>query len=415
MFVRANPLPSAPKWENSPIGSHKTSLWKKAGRVFTPIILGARFVIANPLTIGCTLVNSARYIANGTKELFGVAKDDYLLGPARLISGVSVMMRVNNIAHSIIDFVKGGHNDKADSLLSMVSDLGTIGDAVSTFAQGLESVGAVAAKSILWATPLLIVSMGLEAAGLVLGIKGIVETYLLSHKLFKDKNPKEYTIDDYQEKVNYLEERRVKERLLDRKFFRVDREQLGDRLLDIELEAKRKINSENPLEKEQGENLIRRTMKTLKGRLTTRIISYAVGVVAAATCLVGLSILLAVPGMQPLGFALLAVGVVVSLARCGADFALDYRFKKAMKLAKMAEDDSKFPGFPKAKKKKKKKINEAFKLEYKPLKDKNIKQNKLTKIKKMYDDFNNKISHVTSNLLARRPKWFSDEKVPEAA
>ena len=407
MFTRTVPTINSPQWEGVRIGSHKDGFWQKAeryskpilhatGHCFKPVILGAKFVIENPWTVGSSVINGARYVANATKEVFGVSNDQYLLGPARLISGGTVLMKINTIAHSIFDFFKGNWNEKIDNSLVVISEVGAIGDAISTFAQGLESVGAVAAKSILWATPLLIVSMGLEVAGIALGLKGLVETHFLASKLFKGKKAKECTIDDYHEAMCYMEKRREKERFFDRKFFKAD-QRLGDRLSEIEVEAENKLSSSDPRVREQGANLIRRTVSALKGRLTARIISYAVGIVAAITCLVGLTILLAVPSLQPLGFALLAVGITLSLGRCGYDFVSDYRFKKHLGLNNMKAFD--FSIFPKAKKKKKKQSNEAFKLE--PIKDKHIKQHKLAKVKKMYHEFTSKVSAVSDDLLGR--------------
>lgn len=337
---------------------------EKVGAVFNvfvgkPIKFTAEYINLKALIVGCALVNCARYVANLSKGLFGIKPEVYMLGPARLIAGVQVPLSLYDIAQNIVILAKGTFGEKVDGLFSVIGGVGTIGDAVSTFASGLESVGAVAAKSIMWATPLLVVSIGLEVAGIIVSLKGMVETHLLSRELFKNaslhKSAEEYTLEDYRQGVEHLGQRIDSEFTFASKYFRSDKEKLADRMLDIELEAQQLLNSPEPEKQQEGKNLLHRTMNILKGRLTKRILSYAVGILAATVCIIGIVILLAVPPLQPLGFALLAVGITVSLIRLGVDYIIDREFYKEMGMNKVPVSKKVFPLFPAEEKKGRKK------------------------------------------------------------
>lgn len=283
-----------------------------------------------------TFVSSFRYGANASKKLLGFADDVYLLGPLRMLAGIKIPISVTNIFGLSKEVAEGKGMEKADALLNISAEIGDIGDAVSTFACGLGSTGLVAARSIVWATPLLAASVPFEAIGVLVSVKQWVQTYFFGNNFNKmmgsEKAPEEYTLADYRKGLAAMEKGREEKRYYFRQHFNTNEDKLVDRLIDIDLEVAGKLNSQNPEEIKAGQEMLHKTAKTLKGRVSTVNWSRLWGAVAGTVQIIGISILIASPAFIPIpvGFTFLTVGAVLSIAKFVFDRYMNARFEKAI-------------------------------------------------------------------------------------
>ena len=223
-------------------------------------------------------------------------------------------------------------SELVDTILNTISDTGFIGDSISTCASGLESIGLVAAKSVAWATPLLVGCLVLEVAGVIFGWKAATETVQLYNKFHQkaalDKKVDDYTLEDYQKAVRYLEKRGEKESTFYGKFFGLDKEKFADRLIDIEFEARAKIAAGQD---KDAKVLLYQTIKTVNNFVISRTISSGMSAVSATSGLSGVSIAMTFPPVAVVGYSLLTFAAVTSLVRCGYDLVNKYKMENAMK------------------------------------------------------------------------------------
>src|SRR5262249_23731602 len=146
-----------------------------------------------------------------------------------------------------------------------------------------------------WSTPLLLVSLALEAIGMVVHVKAFAENHFFSEKLSREaslqKPADQYTLTDYKLGMTAIEQEQEKDRNFISKHFGCDKEKLMDRLHVIEQSSTALMESASPEDKAQVQKAMHSTMQTLKDRLFTTKLSHAVNVVATAVGIIGVLLL----------------------------------------------------------------------------------------------------------------------------
>lgn len=297
--------------------------------------LKGRVLRVEYVTFSCSLIKGIRFVLSAASDFLPLVPSPQALSSLKFVSGVSIPIALYQMSENIVKVAKGTFNEKIDVFLDTTFNLGLVGDSISCIASGLEGVGLVAAKSMMWATPLAIVSVSLEVAGIVLNIKESVENFIFRGQLSKvaglNKRVEHYEIEDYRKGFDFLVEKRKKERTFLNKHFRINEKKLLNRLVDIENEAREKIQSANSFLVDEGKSLLHNTMSALKRRVTTRMISNTLAILSGVTSIVGLSIIMFTP-IAPLGYAFLAVGVVLGIAKVVFDYETTRRFENELQL-----------------------------------------------------------------------------------
>lgn len=297
--------------------------------------LKGRVLRVEYVTFSCSLIKGIRFVLSAVADFLPLAPNPQALSSLKFVSGVNIPIALYQMSENIVKVAKGTLNEKIDVFLDTTFNLGLIGDSISGVGSALEGVGLVAAKSMMWATPLAIVSVSLEVAGIVLNIKESVENFIFRGQLSKeaglDKTVEHYGVEDYRKGFDFLVQQRTRERSFLNKHFRVNDKKLLNRLRDIESEAREKIQSANSFLVNEGKSLLHNTMSALKRRVTTRMISNTLAILSGVTSIVGLFIILFTP-IAPLGYAFLAIGVVLGIAKVAFDYETTRRFENELQL-----------------------------------------------------------------------------------
>jgi len=269
----------------------------------------------NMIPMAIKMASIFRYTVNATKGLFGISKERYTFGGMRLLSFGNIPFAIHNTAKSACNFSKISPNERVDTALQITSHVGSIGDAIGSASQGLASVGAVAVQAVSWASPLAIVSTIIQLAGTVLSVKNYVEidsfSKELRHQSGLDKDPQEYTLEDFRRGLDLIEKKRNEKTSFISTAFGTNEDKLADRLVAIELEARKALNSGNAEESAKARQNLQETMEHLSKRVTTKKWSISLTILAAAVSTAGFGA--SFSPAPPAGYALLGIGSLIGL------------------------------------------------------------------------------------------------------
>jgi hypothetical protein len=297
--------------------------------------------IKNLASIYATAMSAIRYLANGLKRFFGVPQERYLFGPFKLVAIIPVALAVESLAKTAFNIGKDcwhkvtvSADEVIDTALNIIGTLGTLGDYTSTFAEGLAAVKVVAIEAVKWSTPLLLVSLGLEAIGMVYNIKACVEGHFFAMSLKKEaglrKSLQEYTPEDYQKGLALIKQESAHTRNFVGKQFGVDDAKLMERLDAVGKEGEANWQSTDPEKKAAAQKLMYATMTSLRERVISTKLSHALSVVATTIGI--LAVLSLFTPAAPAGYLVLAGVSVYSIATIVNRMIETRRFEEAMKL-----------------------------------------------------------------------------------
>lgn len=285
------------------------------------------------------VVTLARYIGSSSKKMLANARHMPVVGSLKLFKLPLIPLSLHAIGTSLTSKEKLTRNEKIDVGLDVVSDVGTVGDTVVTVAEGLHLLGAVTEHAIRWATPLVIVSAALEAAGIVQLIKSMLETRRFSqlfHQVTGMKSQaEEYTLGDFTQARLLIQKKSHQEKSFVSKHFRTDGAKLNQRLEAIEEEVHRLLSSSDEQEILQGRRKLQTTMETLKGRIKAKQHSSALSILNGIVSLVAFALLFTPAGM--VGYGVLAGSGIVSLGNLFVDRDKTRQFEKDLGLATSKE------------------------------------------------------------------------------
>jgi hypothetical protein len=287
--------------------------------------------------IGEKVLTAIRYTE---KTLKSFTREICLCTPFKLAASISVILTIESLAASILNVgkdcwksVKISAEEALDTALSIIESVGAIGDSISTFAEGLGAVGAVAVEALSWTTPLLSVSLVLETAGTVYHTKKIADNILFADRFQEvahlNKPEAEYTLEDYTQGVELIKREHAEGRTRLNKLFGTD-EPLMKRLDAIQAEAKEKLESADEAKQAEGKKLLHSTMKTLKDRLISTKLSSALSIVANTVGTIGVALLFT--PAAPVGCGLLVATAMLSIATIISKEIEKARFNTALQI-----------------------------------------------------------------------------------
>lgn len=233
-----------------------------------------------------------------------------------------------NIGKGVKELVKGDKQEKIDAALMMTSELGTIGDAVASFAGGLHTIGAVSETAVAWAGPLAIASAALSLASIASNARGLWQSHKLKKNLLGKQNKKEYTVEDYTKTVGFLQAQ--KDCVL-KQHFNIKGEKLKTKVNEIWKDAERKLSSGDAEKVKEGHSKMGVMLKAFKDRIFSKKMCHILSIVAAVVSTVGLGVLFFTP-LAPVGYSLIALGAAISVGKFFYNMVKQYRFKKALGL-----------------------------------------------------------------------------------
>jgi hypothetical protein len=291
--------------------------------------------VPDALSIPNNVVSGVRNITKCRIKYLGIVGNNNFLGCTQVFAVIRLPLAIYNIKNAVADFFKKNRSEKVDAVLNVTSEVGSVGDVTATFVSGLQTIGIVAGKALSWITTVGIVSTVLEVAGMIFNIKGISENRIVSNKFTEkanlEKTADDYTLEDYEEGLKFLEEQRIENSNFINKHFGMEENTLAERLVDIEFESKKKLSSENPEEVKEGKQMLFSTMKSLRDHIITKDVSHALSLLAGTVSVVGFALLF-VPPVIVVGFALAAFGAAISLTKFVYDKVQRHRFENCMEI-----------------------------------------------------------------------------------
>ena len=145
----------------------------------------------------------------------------------------------------------------------------------------------------------------------------------------RDPLPEDWR-DDLLTGLNLIGEKRIEQDKFITKHFRVDENKFADRLMAIEVEAEKMLASNDAQEVLAGKRLLQTTMQNLSARMTNKISSNALNLVAGVVSYIGVAMLFTpVPAA---GFGILALSGAISMAVYIRDRRDTRDFEKAIGL-----------------------------------------------------------------------------------
>lgn len=277
-----------------------------------------------------------RYVSHAICSGIRSLKTYRPLEPVKIFLLATIPMSIHNIATNVMGVKGSTTNEKVDVGLNIVSEVGSIGDVIGVSMDGLVSVGLVAAKVAVWATPLFLVGMGLELGGLVLTTKNLVEIHKFSKTFKESANLKSkvenYALEHFSQGVALINEQSQKERSFVSKHFGIGSEKLIGMLQDIEGKAKEVFASDDEGRKAKYLHKMKSTLEFLDKRMTTLKWSKAFTIMVTTISFVAVGVLLFTPA-APLGFALLGLGAALGITHYFKMKVLTKEFENELEFA----------------------------------------------------------------------------------
>lgn len=274
---------------------------------------------------GNTLGGAVRFPVDATKTVSKISKATLnAYRGLKLASIVAAPFVAYGLVKGTIGLVKGG--DRLTSALEVTSNVSAALDISSTFAEGLQAVGAVTEAAVAWSGPVLGVSAILSIASIALSSIGLHKAYKFEKGIngALDGKKKGFDAKDYTKLLKHLT-------TLSNGTIRGNLGIKGEKLKP-RLEAIRKnLHSANEAERTAAETKMEKVTKTLKGRVKSKIHSHRMSIAAGIIAILAVAIFLfAAPVFAWIGFALMTVCCVMSIAKFIQDQVAAKRFKKAL-------------------------------------------------------------------------------------
>ena len=251
-------------------------------------------ILAKDPSFGSKVSLCARQTLDSFKNLLGKADSSFKTLKFACIAAVP--FAIGSTVRAIRSFKGASTSEKIDASLQIVSATGVVVGVTSSIAEGLVGVGKVAAKEIIWATPLAIVGAALGCADIALSAKHLIEGYKFSkafHRAVGDSSP-----ENYKEVVELIKYNQESKKSFIRKYLGVDAVKLIGNLEKIE---------------EEGDSAkMKSAIKMLADRLTFERKSQALSLLTSVVSVIAFGLLFS--PAAPLGFALLALSTVSSVS-----------------------------------------------------------------------------------------------------
>lgn len=268
---------------------------------------GLEMIQKETMSLTSKVTAAAFNAINGVKDFFTSHQSKEIMGGLRFFALCYVPFAVYEVAKAVFEFYKTTVSEKVDAALTILSEVGGVGDAACNLAQALDDFGALGNRSISWVTPLGLVSAALGIAGIVHDSKCIIDTERFMEEFRKqaglDKKPHKYTKADYLRGMKFLEKKNEEERTVIDKQLHVDAKDLFNNLAPTGKNRDRELKNSQLYEKMQT---IAKQLENTKTSMGLSLLFNVVNVVALA--------ILFTP-VAPLGLIFLGVGGIVALTQ----------------------------------------------------------------------------------------------------
>jgi hypothetical protein len=253
------------------------------------------------------------------------------------VACLDIPFEINGIVNDIDDFIHGNASEKWDSVLLLLGKIGAIGESISVVAHSIAKIWENTAPALAWATPLGIASGFLSTFTIIYNVKGWIEKskYL---KEFEEaaglkKNAEQYTVEDYENGLNYLRDKKINHQNFLKQHFKIDEKIHMPALLMAQNNAIDKIDNASPESPEYKAEaaVLREKMKALRSRVQAKIRSSQLAILISTVSLVALS----VGVFSPVPLASVCIGggaCLLTVAKIIHDQIAAYRFNKALKI-----------------------------------------------------------------------------------
>lgn len=288
------------------------------------------------VSLSAQVTSIFRYLANSIHPSKLATLNHNRIGdPLKVVLFVKLPLSILSIINSIRGFKESSLNEKCEDVLNVISEVGNLADNVATATDGLAAIGLTTAKVVVWTSPLFIVGLTLQTAGLVLTTKSLVETHIFSKAFKKSVALKEkvetYALHHFASGVDLIVERSSKGKRFVSKHFGVKSDQLMARLNKIKIKAETLEKSGDQEKKLKIQSKMKRTVELLDRRMMVMKKSKALTIVATTISIIGIIVLLTTPA-APVGFVLLGIGSIIELTHYFKMRSMTKQFKADMKL-----------------------------------------------------------------------------------
>lgn len=261
-----------------------------------------------------------RFGSNAFRWVIDRFKDADLFGPLRLLNFLELPSNVRGAYKSTAKFFKERSipltlNEKVDHVARVIGSVGEFFDNATTGIVGIGTLGVAAISQLSWLTPLFAFGVALEGVYVIHSGKVACESYAVLKKIkeLTKKNPGElktslsgHARDKLQKMVDYLVKARLQEKSFISKHFNAKGSDFVDKMKAIGQAALKKGD--------ESDLISQKVYKTVRSYLRHKIAQHVISAVALSVMLVGIAILVAGAPAAPIGFGLIFVGSLISLA-----------------------------------------------------------------------------------------------------
>jgi len=263
--------------------------------------------------LGLNVLGVVRYVGSGIHGLLGsqIAAVTNFFSAMKVVGVVDVPFAVYGLGEAIHDGATSKQwQDKADAGLIAIAQVGSLIDAGLSAPVGVMAIQALK-KGVAFAMPLWATVMGLAGATFKLGALavnsfGLYRTYKLRKGMVVEKDAEgKSTQESVVKALEFLlTDQKTGVSRNEREFAKRLKVANGALLKAHVVEALARIQMGQANSVEEGARLI----ESLRGRATKNMKNHALKITAQVVGIIGLVVLLAVPVVAPLGYALLAIG-----------------------------------------------------------------------------------------------------------
>lgn len=254
-----------------------------------------------------------------------------ILKTTKVFDIILVPFNLINLTNHISSITREDQIEKIDTTLNVARELGSLKDNVVTFHKGLESVGACFDTMSKISAALNVMSSIFSISSVLLNLRNISKMKRLQSRFSEieslNPNKVEAALESYRAFLTLFNEEHIKDKSFLKRVFNYDEEKLIVTFIDIEKEVMAKIRSESFKDRLEGQQLLYKTIKGLKGRIQYNIhssliaASLSIATLFSATILLSYSIL----------FGSVAASFL-SLSRLSYQKLMEYKFSHELRL-----------------------------------------------------------------------------------
>ncbi|HEV8050954.1 MAG TPA: hypothetical protein VGP47_00550 [Parachlamydiaceae bacterium] len=224
---------------------------------------------------------------------------------------------------------------KIDTGLDTLIKVREIGESFSTFVVALETIKAIPNVLAPITVPFSAILTVLSVASIITTIRSCGKTVEFMNSLDKaaesGKINGRVSLVSYEAMIRLIEEKQFENKNFISETFNTTEDKLADVLVRIQLTAKNKLSSSRSADVLEGQELVEDVVRSLKGRVKKNVILSSISITTSIVNIIGTALLLALP-LLPIGWPLLALGIIVDVGKFIYHKTSEYQFAQAVGL-----------------------------------------------------------------------------------